>query len=197
MSRTMKSIVWAAHAGGGLLILVGVWQAVWPHAVQAYLEREPAASASKERGRNKSVNIPSTVLARLTCTRLNAKMFVFPDGAKNLMMGPVALTPTPSQSFRGNSVIAAHRDLHFRFLKDVRIGDEFRVQSRDGEYKFKVEELSIVEISNRTLLMPSSDRVLTLVTCYPFYYVGSAPQRFIVRATLIEGAKRQLLTDLQ
>ena len=195
MQRTLKAIEWASIATGWVLIFIGIALGLGPSAFQLYLERESSQAASTETSMAGKVRLPLNVVAKLSCPRFGRQFFVFPNGDSNLMKGPVTLTPPPSRSFSGNSIIAAHRDLHFRFLKDVRVGDEFRIQSRDGEYRYRISQLQIVEISDRALLTPSRDRVLTLVTCYPFYFVGSAPQRFIVRAIPIDDGKRQSIAD--
>ncbi len=84
----------------------------------------------------------------------------------------------------GNCLIAGHRDTHFRVLKDIRKGDEILLQTRTGEYRYRVETTQIVSPKNTASLRPTSDAQLHLITCYPFYYVGSAPKRFIVEAQL-------------
>jgi sortase A len=82
----------------------------------------------------------------------------------------------------GNIGIAAHRDSFFRGLKDVAKGDTVRLTTLDGVYDYRVDWTRIVGPDDVEVLAPSGDPELTLVTCYPFYYVGAAPQRFIVRA---------------
>lgn len=195
MQPTLKAIEWASTATGWVLIFFGIALGLGPSAFQLYLERQSYPAVATETAILSKVSLPPHVVAKLFYPRFGKQFFVLPNGDSNLMKGPVTLTPPPSRSFRGNSIIAAHRDLHFRFLKDVRVGDEFRVQSKDGAYRYRVSRLDIVEISDRALLTPSRDRVLTLVTCYPFYFVASAPQRFIVRAVAIEDGKRQSITD--
>ena len=82
----------------------------------------------------------------------------------------------------GNIGIAGHRDGFFRRFKDLQIGAEIVVETLDGSQTYVVEDMTIVEPSNVSVLAPTEIPTLTLVTCYPFYFVGSAPQRFIVRA---------------
>ncbi len=78
--------------------------------------------------------------------------------------------------------LAGHRDTFFRPLKDVRIKDEIQFSTLKGDFKYEVESLRVVEPDDVGVLAPSGENVLTLVTCYPFYYVGPAPKRWIVRA---------------
>ncbi|HJU44885.1 MAG TPA: class D sortase [Vicinamibacterales bacterium] len=82
----------------------------------------------------------------------------------------------------GNTAIAGHRDGLFRPLKDIRIGDEIRFRSSRDEYRYRVTDTSIVQPDDVSVLEPRGHASLTLITCYPFYYVGNAPKRFIVRA---------------
>ena len=85
----------------------------------------------------------------------------------------------------GNVGIAGHRDGFFRGLKDVAVGDAIEVQSRAGDVRYSVTEILIVEPDDVYVLEPTSEATLTLVTCYPFYFVGSAPQRYIVKAAAL------------
>ena len=85
---------------------------------------------------------------------------------------------------RGNCVIAGHRDTHFRALKDIRNGDDILLQTDDGSFLYRVNSTSVVPPSDTRSLQPTRDAVLNLITCYPFYYAGAAPQRYVVEATL-------------
>jgi len=82
----------------------------------------------------------------------------------------------------GNLGISAHRDSFFRGLKDIETGDEILVQSAHGVEKYAVSDINIVPKDDVSVLAPVDRKTLTLVTCYPFYHVGAAPQRFIVTA---------------
>lgn len=89
----------------------------------------------------------------------------------------------------GNMGIAGHRDGFFRALKDVKLGQvvELERQTSAGAKRdeYKVEGILIVPPTDLTVMYPSKDPMLTLVTCYPFYFVGTAPKRFVVKARLI------------
>jgi LPXTG-site transpeptidase (sortase) family protein len=85
---------------------------------------------------------------------------------------------------QGNIGISGHRDGYFRVLKDVSVGDPIVLQTLEGEKHFRIEDIQVVEIDDTHLLQDTRDQTLTLVTCYPFYFVGHAPQRFIVTASL-------------
>jgi sortase A len=124
--------------------------------------------------------------ARLYFPRLEREVFVYEgDTESNLSKGPAWLPTTGVPGQAGNSVIAGHRDTHFRFLKDVRKGDEITLHVPPNLFRYRIRSLQVVEPSNVRLLAPDSRPVLTLVTCYPFTFVGLAPRRFIVRAELV------------
>ena len=84
----------------------------------------------------------------------------------------------------GNIGISGHRDGYFRVLKDVQVGDSITLQTFEGEKRFRIDETHIVPIADESLLRDTDEQSVTLVTCYPFYFVGHAPKRFIVKASL-------------
>lgn len=102
-----------------------------------------------------------------------------------LAVGHISGTAMPGES--GNVGLAGHRDTFFRRLRDIRTEDEIRVTTADRMYSYRVERTNVVEPGDLWVLDPTTHAALTLVTCYPFSYVGSAPQRFIVRASLASG----------
>jgi sortase A len=98
-------------------------------------------------------------------------------------VGHLPDTPLPWQA--GNSALAGHRDTFFRPLKRIRPGDEMRLATPQGELRYVVERTRIVKPDDLSVLAPSADRRLTLITCFPFSYIGQAPYRFIVHARQI------------
>lgn len=99
-----------------------------------------------------------------------------------LRRGAGLIEGTAMPGTRGNVAIAAHRDTFFRGLKDVAPGDLIELNTLDHTQTYRVTNLSVVEPADVHVLADTGEPVLTLVTCYPFYFVGNAPQRFIVRA---------------
>lgn len=95
-------------------------------------------------------------------------------------IGHIDDTALPGEA--GNIGLAGHRDGFFRRLKDVKVGDQIELQATTATAKYRVERMWIVQPEDVTVLDPTPESALTLVTCYPFYFVGSAPQRYIVRA---------------
>jgi len=104
------------------------------------------------------------------------------DATLNRGVGHIEDTARPGTA--GNAGIAGHRDGFFRALKDVTPGDAIELQTLEGREVYRVARSWIVGPDDVSVLDPTPVRSLTLVTCYPFYFVGSAPQRFIVRAVL-------------
>jgi sortase A len=101
--------------------------------------------------------------------------------ALNRGVGHIDGTPLPGE--RGNIGVAGHRDGFFRGLKDIRVGDSVDLYSQNGNYRYVVDEIRIVPPEDVSVLGPRSRPSITLVTCYPFYFVGSAPLRYIVHAS--------------
>lgn len=83
----------------------------------------------------------------------------------------------------GNTGIAAHRDGFFRALRGVQVGDLLQVDLPDATLTYTVVSTRVIYPSETSVLGPTAEPTITLVTCYPFYFAGPAPQRFIVRAT--------------
>jgi sortase A len=103
------------------------------------------------------------------------------DKLLRLAVGHMPQTALPGES--GNMVFAGHRDSFFRALRSVRKGDQIVVDTHGGSYAYQVESTSIVEPTDLSVLQSTNGRrELTLITCYPFSWIGTAPQRFIVQA---------------
>ena len=95
-------------------------------------------------------------------------------------VGHLPDTPFPWED--GNSALAGHRDGLFRPLKDIKVGDEIRFRTSRDEYRYRVTDTLIVQPDEVSVLEKRPRPSLTLITCYPFYYVGNAPKRFIIHA---------------
>jgi len=104
------------------------------------------------------------------------------DEAAVLVLGVGHLADTPLPWTRGNSVFAAHRDTFFRPLEHIRPNDVIRFSTADADLEYLVRTTKIVAPTDVDVLAPTATSTLTLITCYPFTYIGPAPQRFIVTA---------------
>jgi sortase A len=102
------------------------------------------------------------------------------DDTLRLAAGHLPDTPLPWQD--GNASFAGHRDTFFRALRDLNIGDEIVLTTSHGTFRYRVTRTLIVQPADLSILQPDNGTALTLITCYPFTYVGDAPQRFIVQA---------------
>ncbi len=124
-----------------------------------------------------------SLFGRIAIPRLDVSTIVLEGvDASTLRRGAGHIPATAFPGKRGNVGIAAHRDSFFRGLKDVRKNDIVRLETLEGTFNYRVDWTRIVTPDDVTVLGDTAGPELTLVTCYPFYYVGSAPKRFIVRA---------------
>jgi sortase A len=124
-------------------------------------------------------------LAILRIPKLNLEVPIF-DGTDEwtLNRGAGRIIGTARLGDVGNTGIAGHRDGFFRALKDIAIGDLVELTTPRGNERYVVTQTQITTPEDVSVLRPSATSSLTLVTCYPFYFVGSAPQRFIVHAAI-------------
>ena len=127
-----------------------------------------------------------SLLGRLEIPRLHVSAIVRAGSdarTLRLAIGHIGGTALPGEP--GNVGLAAHRDTFFRRLGEIRVDDQVRLVTPDGTFTYQVKGTSIVEPQDVWVLDPTREPALTLITCYPFRYIGSAPQRFIVRAQLV------------
>lgn len=102
----------------------------------------------------------------------------------SLGLGHIENTPLPGES--GNVAIAGHRDSFFRPLRNVKVGDDVLLDTPEERVHYRVSSLRVVNSHEVGVIGPTKDATLTLVTCYPFWFIGQAPDRFVVRATRVE-----------
>jgi sortase A len=127
--------------------------------------------------------VPEALL-RIPAVKLSVPVYA-DTSADSLNRGAGLISGTAGPRAVGNMGIAAHRDGFFRALKDVALGDRIEIENPSGTRVYRVSALYIVNPDDTRALRPTGRSTVTLVTCYPFYYVGSAPQRYIVRAIAI------------
>jgi sortase A len=130
--------------------------------------------------------VPDGLIGRIEIARLGISVMVVEGTSKRALRraaGHIPGTAMPGQP--GNVGISAHRDTFFRPLRNVRLSDIVTLTTPGGEYRYRVVATKVVEPSDVAVLNPDGNQILTLITCYPFYFVGAAPSRFIVRAERI------------
>jgi sortase A len=151
----------------------------------------PPAPASKSLIRAERIDIAGisrTPLGRIEISTIGLEAMILEGtDARTLRraVGHIPGTPLPGQ--QGNVAITGHRDTFFRPLRNIRKDDEIRLTTLSGSYRYCVDSIKVVEPEDMEVLDNSENAILTLVTCYPFYFVGPAPKRFIVRAHRVPG----------
>jgi sortase A len=129
------------------------------------------------------------MLGRMEIPRLGISLIVAEGtGEATLRRAGGHISGTAFPGHTGNIGIAGHRDTLFRPLRNIRQDDLITLTTLQGEYRYRVVSTKIVSPSDTTVLSPDEHQILTLVTCYPFYFVGPAPDRFIVRAERVVGS---------
>ncbi|HEY6346140.1 MAG TPA: class D sortase [Bryobacteraceae bacterium] len=151
--------------------------------VRAAIER------TLEKASEKATGLPSGTLrstSRIEIPRIGISSAIVEgvtSGDLTLAVGHIPGTALPGET--GNVALAGHRDTFFRNLRDIRTGDRITLSTAGASYQYSVESISVVGPEYVQALNAASDPTLTLITCYPFSFVGPAPRRFIVQARLV------------
>ena len=182
---TIRWIQWLLFAAG--FVILGYCGAAWLDS------RLRQAEGNREldhiiQSRKAAIPAPKTIpdgglIGRVEIPRLHLSAVVFQGADSDVLdhgVGHVDSSALPGQS--GNVVLAAHRDSFFRGLRNIRQGDMVTVTTESGPRNYEVRSTEVVKPTETSVLDPTAQPTLTLITCYPFYYVGHAPRRFIVRA---------------
>lgn len=131
--------------------------------------------------------VPGDLIGRVDIPRIKLSAAIAEGDDERTLgkaVGHLPDTPLPWHR-KGNVALAAHRDGLFRPLAKVRLNDDVRVVTQRGEYHYRVKKIHIVGPNDVSVLAPTKTATLTLITCYPFSFVGNAPKRFIVQAELV------------
>jgi sortase A len=191
MKRTLKCTQWLLFTLGFALlsycVVMLVDARVFQLAESRQFERLLAVRVSPV---SLSAPLPPPVdglIGRMEIPRLGLSVIVVEGTSWKALRhaaGHVAGTALPGQP--GNVGVSAHRDTFFRPLRNIRADDLITLTTLTGEYRYRVVSTRIVSPAHVAVLNPDGGEILTLVTCYPFYFVGSAPDRFIVRAERVK-----------
>lgn len=180
VSRFLERALFLAGA-----VLLGYWSSVQ---VDSQLTRRHvldalAAPVVEVEASLREIVLQTGFVGRIEIPRIGLDAVVLADtDDRSLDLGAGHLSRTALPGEPGNVVLAGHRDSHFRKLRDIQLGDSIRVTTPLGTFEYQVEETITVRPEQVEVLEDVGRPVLTLVTCYPFEYVGPAPKRFIVRA---------------
>ena len=173
------------------LLLVG--QGVYIHAkallAQLLIDRAFSETASTGREVKPWPWADTWPVARIAVKRLNVQVVALAGSSgQALAFGPGHVERTAQPGERGVALYSAHRDTHFRFLKDIAIGDEIAVTRRDGAtFRYRVDGTSVVRFDASGIDPLTSGHVLVLSTCWPLDAITPGPLRYLVHATMIEG----------
>lgn len=158
-----------------------------PHVTPPVARREPAASGAVRSATPGWFGRDPLVLGLLEVPRLEMSVVIregMDDATLRKAAGHVPSTARPGES--GNVVVLGHRDTLFRPLRGLEKGDRVRVRTMQGDFGYRVDSIEIV--SQENVAFPEGNEArLTLVTCFPFDFVGPAPRRFVARGHLVEG----------
>ena len=191
MSRTRRS----ARRAAGVLLAAGLLALGYAAYVVVDAKAYQAIEQRRfERARADRTAAPALVdggsIGEIRISRLGVRAIIVQGDSEAILqraVGHVADTALPGEA--GNVVLAGHRDTFFRPLKRVRAGDAITLKTRNGDFEYLVESTAVVRPSDIQVIQPTNGRTLTLITCFPFAYVGPAPDRFIVRARETEGPR--------
>jgi sortase A len=161
---------------------------------QMYLEQHRLAQAWEEEQQRLAENPPSATQAhtpdddgmiRLVIPKIDLTSFVVEGtNRKALLVGPGHITKTAEPGQLGNAVITGHRDTFFRHIHELAKGDQLYIERGGKRYTYEITGKKIVEPSDLSVTKPTEDSQVTLVTCYPTYYIGPAPKRLVVFSKL-------------
>lgn len=176
---------------GGLLGLgYAAYVAIDAQVYQA-IERQRLESARSDPSSSTHAIAGDGVIGEIQIPRLGLRAMVAQGNSASVLrraVGHLEGTALPGQP--GNVVLAGHRDTFFRPLKRARAGDAITLKTRTGDFEYLVEWTAVVRPTDLEVIESTNQPSLTLITCFPFSYVGPAPDRFIVRAREIEASGR-------
>lgn len=137
----------------------------------------------------------SGLIGRIDIERLGVSVLVVEGtSSRSLRQGVGHVEGTAYPGERGNVGLAGHRDSYFRPLRKIESGDKIRLQTPDGHFVYQVDSTLIVSPKRSDLMKSGDEARLTLVTCYPFYYIGPAPRRFVVLAHEVDSDRKTAAT---
>jgi sortase A len=209
-SRVLRWVQYTLVVAGAAMLAAWAWSA-WDARVSQRAARQVLESAappvetahSQEAGAqagptaDEPVALRGSPIAALSIPRIRLSAVVLQGSdARTLRHGPGHLANTAAPGDSGNVVIAGHRDSFFRPLKDVQIGDDIFLETPTARVQYRVTSLWVVKPTDLGVIEPAGESVLTLITCYPFWMLGNAPDRFVVRAVQVTNATAAPVAEL-
>lgn len=137
-------------------------------------------------------------LTKVTIPKINLDAVVVEGtGHRQLLLGPGHMSETPAPGEIGNSVITGHRDTFFRHIYELNKGDQIEVRRNGKLFTYEVTGKKVVQPEDIWVIKQTKDKQLTLITCYPTYYIGPAPERLVVFSKLVEQPAAKVVTVSQ
>lgn len=181
--RSPRRLSSALLAIGLLLVMFTLCSYAWMSVEQHRLKSRSASAASAALATASEHSHENITVLNIPKIDLQAAILEG-TGRKSLLLAPGHLEHTAWPGGSGNAVVAGHRDTFFRRLYELHKGDDIFVRRAGRQYHYAVSSTAIVNPDETSVIRPSSDARLTLITCYPTYYIGPAPKRLVVVATL-------------
>jgi sortase A len=186
-ARPRRTRVSISRAGSYFFLAVGLlalgyaaYVVLDAHAYQAYEQSKFEDVSIKE---PPALLVEGGVIGEIQVPRLQLKAIVVQGDSHTILRRAVGHIPeTALPGTLGNVVLAGHRDTFFRPLRNIRLGDAITLNTADGAFQYLVESTEVVPATDVEVLNATAGRMLTLITCFPFDYIGPAPNRYVVRA---------------
>lgn len=194
--RQVKELTGRSHRGirqyfAVLLISLGVLLSLYVGGTYLWMYAQQRELMQEFQAQNAVAN-PSVPrvggLTRISIPKINLDAVIMEGTShKSLTLGPAHLRDSALPGDPGNSVLAAHRDTFFRHLYELKPGDDIFVERNGQHYHYVVTGKRVVQPADLSVLDTTSESRLTLITCYPVYFIGPAPERLVVFAKLAQG----------
>jgi sortase A len=208
-SRRNAGLRWLSRVfltAGAVVLASGIYIWADAHVYQALESQrfDPSLPANSNgqiancKASAKALDSFNSSIGRLEIPRLGLSVVVLEgDGTQTLRRGAGHIPGSAWAGHAGNLAIAGHRDTFFRGLRDIRKDDVIQLTTLNRSYVYRVDLIQIVESSDMQVLDKTAEPVLTLITCFPFSYIGPAPSRFVVRARQVSSSAREDLRECQ
>jgi sortase A len=182
--RWVRTLLFIAGALAIFYVVLTLLHAkLYQEAAGSALDQQITAQDQHKVSLSRSVAREGDVLGRIEIPRLGVMVAILEGTtSQTLRLGVGHIEGTALPGEPGNIGIAGHRDTYFRALKDIRTNDEIQIETATGLTRYQVDWTQIVAPGDTEILAPSTISAITLVTCYPFHFIGPAPERFIVHA---------------
>jgi LPXTG-site transpeptidase (sortase) family protein len=195
--RRLREFTGRSHRGirqyfAVLLISLGALLSLYVGGTYLWMYQQQRQLMQEFQAQNAVVN-PSTPriggLTRISIPKINLDAVILEGTShKSLTLGPGHLRDSAMPGDPGNSVLAAHRDTFFRHIYELKPGDDIFVERNGQQYHYVVTGKRVVQPADISVLDTTSESRLTLITCYPVYFIGPAPERLVVVAKLAQRA---------